>query len=294
MYKKLKARFAGSFYEKNKEKLIKQIEECINHKFGPGKKELKINGRAVIVGHAGYAFSGPSMAYCYAALKENERIFIFATNHRGKGNKDLIVLPKAVRSIEIPNGNISIDRDAWEKFRLILSEYVEENEEIFKNEHSWEVQLPFIKYFFPKSKILPVIVNTYDKDKLYYFAEKTLEIDKSLGKNSCFVFTSDFTHYGIAYGFVPYDVSGKSLKEKIYLYDKQCIDKIISLDVEGFENEARKTTVCGVAPIMLAINLAKIEKLSPMLLSYYTSSDIINDYDYVSHAIVGYAGIVFR
>jgi len=43
---------AGMFYEENKEKLIKQIENCYNYKLGPGKiTENKENTITGIVAH---------------------------------------------------------------------------------------------------------------------------------------------------------------------------------------------------------------------------------------------------
>jgi len=276
-----KARFAGSFYSGGKESLIRQIEECFKSKFGPKKKEID-EVKAIIVPHAGYIFSGPCMAFGYACLDKTKNIVIFATNHRGIG-KEAFVLPETIEGIELPIGKIYFDKEIIKKIGQL--NFVERNDSIIY-EHSIEVQLPFIKYL-SNSKVIPILVNTFDKVKMAYIIDEILKIG-----DFSFVFTSDFTHYGIAYGFVPFEEEGKKLKEKIYLLDKEIIDNICSLDIENFEKNVKKTTVCGSNVLMLSMILAKKIGLKPYLLSYYTSGDITKNYS--KEAIVGYASIVFK
>jgi AmmeMemoRadiSam system protein B len=276
-----RARFANSFYEGNKEALIKQIEKCFKNKFGPKKKEIG-KARAIIVPHAGYVFSGPCAAYGYASLDKSKTIVIWGTNHRRIG-KEAFILPDSVEGIELPIGKVNFDRDLIKKIHQL--DFVEKNNKIVE-EHSIEVQLPFIKYL-SNSKVIPILVNTSDEVKMSYFIDEILK----LGDFS-FVFTSDFTHYGIAYGFVPFEEEGKRLKEKIYLLDKEVIDNICNLDIENFKKSVKKANVCGGNVLLLSIILAKKMNLKPYLLIYYTSGDVVKDYG--KEAIVGYASFVFK
>jgi len=276
-----KAKFSNSFYEGNREGLINQIEECFKNKFGPKKKNID-KGKAIIVPHAGYMFSGPCMAYGYASLDKSKTIIIFGTNHLGIG-KEGFILPKSVEGVELPIGRIYFDKELMEKISGL--NFVEKND-LIVNEHSIEVQLPFIKYL-SDSKVVPILINTFDKLKMAYFIDEILRID-----NFSFVFTSDFTHYGVVYGFVPFEEEGKKLKEKIYLLDREIIENICNLDIENFEKNVKKTTVCGSNVLMLSMVLAKKINLKPYLLTYYTSGDITKDYS--RGAIVGYASFVFK
>jgi len=275
----IKARFAGMFYEKSKEALLKQLENCFFHEYGP-KDEKSLNAKAVIVPHAGYIYSGPAMAHAYRALGKIDKAIIFGTNHSAKGTEPFI-LPNKLKGYELPNGKIEI-----EKIDLDIS--AERNDEIIANEHSIEVQLPFIKYLNENAKIFPIIVNTFNLEEISYLIDKILEANNGFK----FIFSSDFTHYGIQYGFAPFEAQGKKLIEKIHLLDKACIEKIFSLNATEFEKEARKTTICGVNVIMASIELAKKLNLKPILLKYYTSAEITKSYD--NFAIVSYASIAFR
>ncbi|MEM4318333.1 MAG: AmmeMemoRadiSam system protein B [Candidatus Pacearchaeota archaeon] len=276
----LNAKFAGLFYESEKEKLWQQLQRLFRIK---DKKERK--SKAIITSHAGYEFSGKGMASAYATAIDFERVFIFGTNHRGSGVKDFI-LPSA-EGFKNCLGKIEFDKVFIDSFP---SEIVEKNNAAINAEHSIEVHLPFLQYLKNSFKLVPMIVNTGEKERLGYFVSL---IKNEIKDNDLLVFSSDFTHYGFNYGFTPFSEKGKKLKEKIYQLDKNAIDKILALDYEGFENEALKTTICGTNVIKLAILMARELKLKPMLISYYTSSDITKDYDYVANAIVGYASIGF-
>lgn len=270
-----KAKFAGFFYEKNKEQLIKQIKKCFKHKFCIKKN---IGARAAIVAHAGYNFSGPSMATSYSALGNFDKIILFATNHNFFSSSHFII-PNKIKGIELPNGKI--------KFFYFDIPYSQKNDYAILNEHSIEVQLPFIKYLNENAEVFPIIVNTSDLAIINEAINRILEKD-----NFKFIFTSDFTHYGINYGFTPFEEKGKKLIEKIYLLDKEIIEKIISLDIETFLKETKKTTICGVNVIACSIELSKKINLKPILLSYYTSAEITKNLN--EFAIVGYASIVFK
>ncbi|MEM2772236.1 MAG: AmmeMemoRadiSam system protein B [Candidatus Pacearchaeota archaeon] len=268
-----KSKFSGFFYEKNEKELIKQIK-----KFFSKVKTQNINAKAIITAHAGYNFSGLAMATSYKALGDFDKIVLFATNHNFPSSSHFII-PNKIKGIELPLGKI--------KFFYFDIPYTKKDDNAIINEHSIEVQLPFIKYLNENAEVFPIIVNTYDLSIISMIIDKILEKD-----NFKFVFTSDFTHYGINYGFVPFEEKGKKLIEKIHLLDKEIIEKIILLDIENFIQESKKTTICGSNVIACSIELAKKLNLKPILLNYYTSAEVTKDYN--EFAIVGYASIAFK
>jgi len=99
--------------------------------------------------------------------------------------------------------------------------------------------------------------------------------------------SSDFTHYGVNYGFFPF--SSKP-KENMYALDKKAIEKLEKLDEKEFLDYISKTgaTICGAIPIAAAIKTLKlIGAKKAKLLSYYTSGDVTDEYS----SAVGYASI---
>ncbi|MEM1535370.1 MAG: AmmeMemoRadiSam system protein B [Candidatus Pacearchaeota archaeon] len=299
------ARYAGSFYPASKEALLKQLSSLMSRKKEKGtekRTEKETKAKAIIAPHAGYAFSGKAMATAYKSLNGFERVIIAGTNHQGIGIKPFIV-PKADK-IKSPLGIVEIDQAFISELQSKLTDKIEKNDEIAR-EHSIEVQLPFLQYLKMQSKgkgkegkesqekavkVVPILVNTDEREELGYLASKIAELIKPQDK---LIFSSDFTHYGIAYGFVPFEAKKKELKQKIYELDRAAIDAILALDYESFEREALKTTICGTSVIKFAILIARELNLKPKLLDYYTSSDITKDVDYIADGIVSYASIGF-
>jgi AmmeMemoRadiSam system protein B len=272
---------AGQFYELGKDKLNKQIKECFLSKLGPGKlpgKRTK-NIIGVIVPHAGYQFSGHAAAHAYKEIGETkipDTYIIIGPSH--SGNKTCI----SMQDWETPLGTAEVDKELGK----ILSEKIPANDEAHLPEHSIEVQIPFLQFISKdnKFKIMPVMVSD---DKGYdEIAEIIKDAVKKAGKNVIIIASSDFTHYGYAYGYVPFTVN---IKEKLRELDKGAINPIKELNPEKFLDYVKKkeATICGALPI--AVLLKAIDAKKAKLLSYYTSGEITGEYG----SAVGYASIAF-
>jgi len=309
-----KAIVAGSFYPSDQAQLNKMLEKTFLGKFGPGmlpkgKAERKCDdagkgkgadtGEAsiVIVPHAGYIYSGQCAAHAYAALKNADCFVILGTNHSGYGNADFLL---SHEDFETPLGIVKNDIELGE---VLLQKCKEKNiDTAFDDaahglEHSIEVQLPFLQFIYKTKtlRILPVIVNRHNLNRhnkrsceiFKMFARCIIEAAKKIRRSICFIASSDFTHYGAAYGFLPFPP--QEARKKLYQLDKKAIDAILDLDTERFLEIAQSTTICGAGAIAIAIEAAKILKRKGKLLSYYTSADIVGNYS----TAVGYAAISF-
>ncbi len=282
---------SGYFYPSGKAELISQIEESFLSPLGTkclpnaaGKKSGKpILG--VIVPHAGYAYSGASAAHSFKIIAESEYDidFIIGFSHSGFGSCF------SDEDWETPFGIVNTE----EKLVGMLSKKtgIPINNRIHSREHSIEVQIPFIQYISAKNKsssrVICLIVS--DGTNMKKTAETISAVLNETGKRYCFLASSDFTHYGSNYGYLPFT---KNPKENMHKLDSEAIKQIISLDGEGFLDYIRKTgaTICGRNPICLMIELAKLHDSKPRLLAYYTSGDITGDYS----SAVGYAAISFE
>ncbi|MFH1399523.1 MAG: AmmeMemoRadiSam system protein B [Candidatus Woesearchaeota archaeon] len=277
---------AGSFYEGNTERLKAQIEECFLHKKGPGalpvdKREKRI--KAVVAPHAGYYFSGPCAAWGYKEVAEAELpdcYIVIGPNHSGIGKSSLIL-----DEWQTPFGVVKPDAELGRA--LIAKTELVEDRSAHSNEHSIEVQLPFLQFVnngvLQKMRFLPICLR--DDVNIHKLALDIKEAIVDSGREVVYVVSSDMTHYGAQYGYLPFS---SDIPKRLYELDAGMIQRIKSLNPQGILDYTRETgaTVCGVLPLVLLTLLLKTEG---KLLQYYTSADIRGDY----RNAVGYASIVF-
>jgi len=284
-----KAVYAGQFYEKNEQALDKQITEMFEGNNGPGalplsKRSKKI--QAIIAPHAGYQFSGACAAWAYKEIAEAEFAevyIIIGPNHSGTGNAI------SIAGYETPFGVVRVDQE-FAKLLLEKNDELKIDEESHALEHSIEVQLPFLQFAtkdkMHELKIVPIILHDIDYAKLGLDLKETI-IES--GKKVVIIVSSDFTHYGHNYHYIPFSTD---IKKNIYDRDKKAIDFIEALNADGFIGYMDETqgTVCGAFPIAVLLKSLKHSKIE--LLQYYTSADLEEDSTYKNS--VSYAAILFN
>ena len=284
---------AGQFYAGNLKSLKQQIITCFTGKWGPttlpaSKKHGKIYG--IAAPHAGYEFSGGCAAWAYKALAEanhGDLFIILGVNHQGIGNKMSFSFDDFQTPLGIIKNNNSFASAIIKKMR---SEGIDadQNENAHENEHSIEVQLPFLLFVSPDSTFVPILLSSCSYDECKKLGEAIASFSENFNKNICIIASGDFTHFGPEYGFVPF---AKDIKNNLYRLDRKAIDKITCLDSKGFYEEAKKTNICGRDTITTAIEACKaLGSKKAEWLRYYTSGDVLDDYINA----VGYASFAFR
>ncbi|MBN1502620.1 AmmeMemoRadiSam system protein B [Candidatus Woesearchaeota archaeon] len=280
---------AGQFYESTFDKLDKQIKECFNSKKGPGELPVKRKTQrltAAIIPHAGYSFSGACAAWAYKEIAESDfpRCYvILAPNHQGS-NSGL-----SIEDWRTPFGLIKTDKDMI--IALKENTHLRINESAHKYEHSLEVQLPFLQ-FVSKDRIqdLRIVPITIGRDIEYGRLGKEI-LATVKNKKVVFIVSSDFTHYGPNYGYVPFTLE---IPDRLNELDKRAIELIKKIDAKGFADYINETgiTICGYMPILIVLSIIEQFEQKPTaeLLMHYTSGDILGDY----RNSVSYASIVFR
>lgn len=267
---------AGQFYPAEKKELEKIVKSFLI-------KEKKENIKAVIVPHAGYAFSGKLAGKVFCLVPEKEDFILLGVNHTGLGKKVCFSL----EDFETPLGIVKTNKDLVEKILHKLKKdeiEVEVNELAHAEEHSIEVQLPFLQLSQKKFEIVPVILSNLNYEECKKIAEVLSDFVKN---NEGIIVSSDFTHYGSSYGFLPFI---NNVKENLYKLDNEIILQILKRESKAFYHLAQKSTVCGLYGITILTEMAKIKSWKPKLIDYYTSGDVINEWNQA----VGYTGIVFE
>ncbi len=287
---------AGSFYPTNKEALEKQIKESFLGNLGPKSLPSKIGkGKifGVIVPHAGYVYSGQCAAHAYKAIAESEKpdtFVILGTNHTGYAESGFAV---SSQDFETPLSIVRNDKEFSEllisakKTRFSIGETAGDKM-AHQYEHSIEVQLPFLQFIFQdKFKIVPIICQIRSYESYEEFAKLLVGTVRKLKRKICIIASSDFTHFGMNYGFFPFSID---IKESLYKLDRDAINSVLKFKTTNFLEKAEKTTICGAGAIASCIEICKqLKSKKAELLKYYTSGDISGDYNNA----VGYASIEF-
>ncbi|UCD21196.1 MAG: AmmeMemoRadiSam system protein B [archaeon] len=277
---------AGQFYESDPEKLKQQIRGCFLHRFGPGKLPLHESSNkrlGLVVPHAGYLFSGPCAAHAYSEFVKHKvnTVILLGPNHSGISKTFFSV---SFKDFQTPLGVVRNNKALGRK--IVQETEADQDEDAHENEHSLEVQLPFLQFISQDFNIVPILISSPTYERCKEFALKLAEL---VDENTAIIASSDFTHYGPNYGFLPFnfDMNGK---KKLYDLDKSIIGEILRLNDKRFFDKASKSTVCGLFPILTVMefcNKLKVENVK--LLKYYTSSDIQE-----ANNSVGYASIMFN
>ncbi|NJE47048.1 MEMO1 family protein [Thermococcus sp. GR7] len=283
---------AGSFYPGD-ETLIEMLEKFFRD-LGEHGSERKIT--AGVVPHAGYVFSGYTASRTFKAIYEDglpETFVILGPNHTGIGSP-IAVYPSG--SWLTPLGEIEVDSE-MAKTIAKLSGIADLDELAHKYEHSIEVQLPFIQYLAEKAgtdvRIVPITLGIQDEEVVEDLGKAIYGAANELDRDVVIIASTDFMHYGPAYGYVPFRARADELPHRVKEWDFRVIQKILDFDVKGMFGELRKMdhTMCGPGGVGTAIVYSRLAgALEAELLHYTTSFEVSRSTD----AIVGYASIVFR
>lgn len=283
MNKIRKSAVSGVFYPSGKNELIEKIKSFCDNK---NKNEII----SAIVPHAGYDFSGKIACRVFSAMKSNPEVFvILGTNHTGVESGFAVSTsdyetPLGIVKNDLELSKLLIDNSKNKRFNVGETSGDKFAE---KTEHSIEVQIPFLQYFFKDFKIVPIICRQNSYENYLEFAKYLSESLKKLGRKAVIISSSDFTHYGRSFDFVPFS---ENIKENIYALDKKAIELILNFKTRDFLKYAEKTTICGSATIAVCLEISKtLGVKKARLVDYLTSGEVTNDWKNV----VSYAGITF-
>jgi AmmeMemoRadiSam system protein B len=280
-----RADFAGSWYPGRKSDCRRAIEE-----FSDTCLPCPENGGHLlggIVPHAGWFFSGKIACNVIKCLsgKGGPDTFILFGRHLHPGSPNYIMTRGGWST---PLGELKIDSDLAMQ---LSSEFAFSIETVsdYEPENTIELQLPFIKYFFPESKIVPIGVPP--KTESLELAKRAVAIAKNLGRRTYVIGSTDLTHYGYNYGYTPKGVGDEAVDWVRNTNDKRVVDLMLEMNGEGVIQEALKShNACcsGAAGAAIAaareLGATRSEKIE-----YLTSYDIRPD-----NSFVGYVGIVFQ
>jgi hypothetical protein len=239
--------------------------------------------RALVVPHAGYAYSGAVAARGFLALARSRtrRVLLLGPSHRAAFAG--AVAPRAA-AYRTPLGEVEIDAPAAAG---LPSGCFSLDDAPYAGEHALEAEIPFLqRRLEPGFRLLPLLVGQLGPPGPSA-ASLAAALRPWLGPDACVVVSSDFTHFGERFGYVPF---ADDVSRRIEALDRGAIERILAWDAAGFESYVERTraTICGRRAISILLRLFS-DAPPGTLLAYDTSGRLTGDREHsVSYAAVGF------
>jgi len=242
---------AGMFYPDDQDELRRMVEgflAVVPPRDGPSPK-------AIIAPHAGYIYSGPTASSAYARVRPGRirRVVLMGPSHRvllhGVG-------ASSASAWRTPLGDVPVE--APPDLPVIDAAHAEE--------HSLEVQLPFLQVILGDFTLTPLVVGHAAKEEI-------ADILASLwgGSETLIVISSDLSHYE------DYETANR--------LDSATSQAIVNLDSRDLKTD----NACGLVPICGLLHLAKQKGMRAELIDLRNSGDTAGSRDQV----VGYGAYAF-
>jgi hypothetical protein len=257
---------AGTWYPGKPEALRREI---LGHLARARVEPL--NGRLVglVAPHAGYLYSGGVAAHAYKLLEQHpfDRVLIMAPSHRAYFTGASIYHLGGYRT---PLGVVPLDREIVDSLRKHsdLFGYVPQ---AHAQEHSLEIQLPFLQVVLGDFRLTPVLLGDLSEGAARLTAKAVAEA--CAGRNILLVASTDLSHYH------PY--------EQAVRLDRRVLDRVEAFDPEGLAEELRsgRCEACGAWPLTVVMWTAKeLGASKGRVLHYANSGDVTGD----TRSVVGY------
>lgn len=241
---------------------------------------------AFIVPHAAPAYSGKvaAAAYLRASEANPRRVLLLGFYHSG-GCAGVMIPP--VEAYRTPLGETTLDLQAIDTLRT--------NEGFgyaAASDHSVEVQLPFLQFVMPQARLVPLFVGPLDAARTEAAATALSDL---LADDTVLIASSDFTHYGRSFGFVPFPLDSETPR-RIREQDLAIIQAIGTLDAGEYQRLRRRSpsSLCGDHPVSLLVETLRRfrTRVAHRLLSYAQSGEMTGDYrQSVSYAAVAFSSM---
>ncbi len=258
---------AGYWYAGQEGALRREIEELRKDCSAERLKSVC----AAVVPHAGYRYSGAVAAGVYQRIdaRRYSRVLVLGPSHYC-ALRNQISIPDATH-YRTPLGLLNADTAFIDRLRRLPFIVCEPQAHL--REHSDQIQLPLLQVCLERSlPVVCMVCGQFDARAIPVCAAQLREL---LDDRTLLVVSSDFTHYGESYGFVPFD---SDVQRNIAILDRGIFEMFMRKDVEGFLKKLGETgaTVCGRDPLALLLAMLP-EDGEVRQTAYETSGRLLHD-----------------
>jgi AmmeMemoRadiSam system protein B len=262
------AAVAGSWYPGEPSRLTAEVERYLAAADAP-----PLPGRlvALISPHAGLRYSGPVAAFAYKTLAGRARATVILVGPSHRVGFDGCALT-ATGAFDTPLGRIPIDetlaRRVGEAHPLIV-----DLPRAHRDEHSLEMQLPFLQHLVRDLTIVPILMGSQDRRTVDALAPALAAATQ--GRDDVLlVASSDLSHY------LPAPVANRM--------DALVVDDVARLDAESLMTrlETEDNHACGGGPMVAVMRAAQAVGATRTTVLRYADSGDAGERD--KSRVVGY------
>jgi len=262
---------AGTFYPGDAKTLSRQVREFLAR---ATKEEADGEIIALVSPHAGYVYSGQVAAYAFKMVEgmKFDAVVVVAPSHRAHF-QGASVYDRG--EYETPLGLLPVEKEIGRKL-IEASDLISFFPQAHSQEHSLEVQLPFLQEAIGKFNLVPIVLGDQSYRTCQAVGRAIVQAVK--GKKILLVASTDLSH------FHPYD---KAVK-----LDNIILEDLRSLDAQKLDQNlgSGKGEACGGGAVITVMLAAKeMGANRSRVLKYQNSGDVTGD----RAGVVGYAAAVF-
>ena len=240
---------------------------------------------ALIVPHAGYVYSGGVAAMAFKQLqgREYEAVVLIGTNHRVASFRKISVWPTGAYST--PLGLMPVDSELAQRLVDAAPEHIVADTQAQLNEHSIEVELPFLQRVLGPSAFVPILMGEPSMENCQALSDALARVLR--GKKAVIVTSTDMSHYP------SYDAALQ--------VDHSTLQAISSLAPQAVLNNTRlwmaagvpnlACTLCGEGPTLTAMMTALELGANRVTVLQYANSGDASFGD--KSQVVGYGAVMF-
>ncbi len=270
------------------------------HEVGPGRRPLALDQRkdqrnilGLVSPHAGYACSAPTAAHGFLALaedrKEIDTAILLGNKHTHHGPEISVA---SFDAWQTPLGQVPVNMSLLR--RIVenknkssdkLTQLIGFDDTAHLDEHSIELQIPFLQDIYSNFRIAPIAVGHLPTNLTESFGHFLTEIilEEGIEDSVVVIASSDMTHG---------NYSPQMNHDQVKSLDKLALTPILNRDPVALEEAVQKNKIsmCGVGPVKVLISLTeKLGAKSAKLLNYATSGLTCGP----RSSVVGYASVAF-
>lgn len=265
---------AGMFYPADKQTLKSDIHQYLEQAVSEEIENLK----AIVVPHAGYIYSGPIAASAFKQIipfkDKINRVVLLGPSHRVAFTG--LAVPES-DTFNTPLGNIQVDQKAIQLLSGLPQVIV--SDQAHREEHSLEVQLPFLQETLDEFTLVPLVVGDAERfevaeviNRLWCKDDKSCNDGEGCDEHTLIVISTDLSHYH------EYSAA-KQL-------DRATSDAIVNLNPDLIDYD----DACGRNGLKGMMTIASEKNLSVDILDLRNSGDTAGD----KNRVVGYGAYVIH
>jgi hypothetical protein len=231
---------AGSWYPGSSAAIVAELERYLSRADAGGAEGRLV---ALISPHAGLRYSGPVAAYGYRLLRGTSGLtaLLVGPSHR-HAFEGVAVWPRG--AFDTPLGSAAIDEELASELIAAAPEWIRDAPAPHRDEHSLEMQLPFLQHLVKELRIVPCLMGSQQRAEVEALAGAIAAAGGRARRPLLLVASSDLSHYHPA--------------PEANRLDALVVDDVARFDAERLMRrlEAGHGHACGGGPMVAVLKSA--------------------------------------